>query len=141
MQLALQHARRGEGCVEPNPMVGAVVASPDGRIISTGYHQRFGEAHAEINAIQAAGSATVGADLYVTLEPCPMCAGALVNARIRRLVYGCEDPKAGGVKTLFQIATDARLNHRVEVTSGVLGEESAAVLREFFQIQRRKGKK
>ena len=72
------------------------------------------------------------ATAYVTLEPCPMCAGALVNARVARVVYGCDDPKAGAVRTLFAIGRDRRLNHRFELTAGVLGDECAALLRGFF---------
>ena len=94
-------------------------------------------AHAELLALRDAAAA-VGSwrlddvTLVVTLEPCPMCAGALVNARIARLVYGCDDPKAGAVRTLFAMGTDARLNHRFEIEGGVLSEECAAVLSEFF---------
>jgi len=76
--------------------------------------------------------------VYVTLEPCPMCAGALVNARVTRLVYGADDPKAGAIRTLYQLASDPRLNHRIEVISGVLADDCAAALREFFAQIRRK---
>jgi tRNA(adenine34) deaminase len=79
--------------------------------------------------------------MAVTLEPCPMCAGAIVNARIARLIYGCPDPKAGAVRTLFSLCDDPRLNHRVQISSGVLEEECATMLREFFQAQRALGKK
>jgi len=79
-----------------------------------------------------------GCTLYVTLEPCPMCAGALVNARLPRLVYGCDDPKAGACGTLMDVARDPRLNHRVEVTAGVLADECAAALRLFFSVKRKK---
>jgi tRNA(adenine34) deaminase len=79
----------------------------------------------------------VEATLYVTQEPCPMCAGAIVNARIKRLVYGCTNPKAGAVDTLFSIVTDARLNHRVEVRAAVLASECAAELQQFFAALRR----
>jgi tRNA(adenine34) deaminase len=82
-----------------------------------------------------------GCVLVVTLEPCAMCAGAIVNARMPRLVYGCDDPKAGAVRSLFRLCEDARLNHRVTVTGGMLAEECAALLREFFQAQRALGKK
>jgi tRNA(adenine34) deaminase len=77
------------------------------------------------------------ADLYVTMEPCPMCAGAIVNARMRRVYYGCHDPKAGAVRSLYQILDDRRLNHRVDVVSGVLGTEAANLLRTFFERLRR----
>ena len=79
-----------------------------------------------------------GCTLYVTLEPCPMCAGALVNARLPRLVYGCADPKAGACGTLMDVARDPRLNHRVDVTAGVLAAECAAALRDFFSAKRKK---
>jgi tRNA(adenine34) deaminase len=95
-------------------------------------------AHAEMIAIRDAAVALgrwrlSGCTLYVTLEPCPMCAGALVNARIDRLVYGAADPKAGAVGTLFDLSADPRLNHRFEVSSGVLEEECSQVLKEFFR--------
>ena len=77
-----------------------------------------------------------GATLYVTLEPCPMCAGALVNARVARLVYGASDPKAGAVRTLYQLCDDPRLNHRMAITAGVLAEPCAALLRAFFRARR-----
>jgi len=99
-------------------------------------------AHAEIVALRRA-AARLGswrlcdADLYVTMEPCPMCAGALVNARIRRLYFGCDDPKAGAVRTLYQLLDDRRLNHRVEVVPGLLATEGATLLRDFFGRLRR----
>ena len=120
--------------------VGAVVVVR-GEVVAVAHNQRETKndptAHAEIVALRAA-AATLGgwrlvdADLYVTMEPCPMCAGAIVNARVRRLIYGCDDPKAGAVRTLFQLLDDQRLNHRVEVVPGVLGVESAALLKSFF---------
>jgi tRNA(adenine34) deaminase len=120
--------------------VGAVVVLGD-RVIGRGHNERESRgdptAHAEILALREAalhvGSWRLeGATLYVTLEPCPMCAGALVNARVSRLAYGCADPKAGAVVTLFSICTDPRLNHRLEVTPGVREAECAGVLRAFF---------
>jgi tRNA(adenine34) deaminase len=120
--------------------VGAVVVVR-GEVIAVAHNQRETNndptAHAEIVALRAAAAALnswrlVDADLYVTMEPCPMCAGAIVNARVRRLIYGCDDPKAGAVRTLFQLLDDQRLNHRVEVVPGVLGLESAALLKSFF---------
>jgi tRNA(adenine34) deaminase len=99
--------------------------------------------HAEIEAIRRAARklGTWRLDdcsLYVTLEPCPMCAGACVNARIRKIVYGCEDPKAGYVRSLGTVASDPRLNHRCEVVGGILAEECGAILKEFFRARRGK---
>jgi tRNA(adenine34) deaminase len=129
--------------------VGALVVDAAGRIVGRGRNRREADqdptAHAEIIALRHA-AATLGhwrlegATVYVTLEPCPMCAGALVNARVARVVYGCTDPKAGAVDTLFTIGRDARLNHRFVVTPGVLGEECAAQLRGFFAKLRKSGK-
>jgi tRNA(adenine34) deaminase len=123
--------------------VGAVVVR-DGHIIGRGHNRRQATAdptaHAEIEALrrasQSVGNWRVEGTLYVTQEPCPMCAGALVNARVARLVYGCFNPKAGAVVTLYEIPTDVRLNHRMEVTGGVLAEECAALLRQFFEALR-----
>ncbi len=120
--------------------VGAVVVVR-GEVVAVTHNRRETNndptAHAEILALRSAASVLaswrlVDADLYVTMEPCPMCAGAIVNARVRRVVYGCDDPKAGAVRTLFQLLDDQRLNHRVEVVPGVLGMESAALLKSFF---------
>jgi tRNA(adenine34) deaminase len=149
MQVALQEAH--EAAAAGDVPVGAVVvvdggvrspggALPEGRCIIRGRNRREADgdpsAHAEIVALRAAaaqlGTWRVEGTLYVTQEPCPMCAGALVNARVRRLVFGCLNPKAGAVVSLYQIVTDQRLNHRVEVRGGVLAEECAAVMREFF---------
>jgi tRNA(adenine34) deaminase len=124
--------------------VGAVIVH-DGRIIARGRNRREADgdptAHAEVVALREAaktiGHWRVEATLVVTQEPCPMCAGAIVNARVKRLVFGCPNPKAGAVVTLFEIATDPRLNHRVEVVGGVRADECAAVLQEFFAALRR----
>ena len=132
------------------PIGCVIVHEPTGTIVGRGYNRRQTDhdptAHAEIMAMREAGKSLghwrlLDCTLYVTLEPCPMCAGAMVNARLPRLVYGCDDPKAGAVRTLFQICDDARLNHRVHVTSGVLADECAQLLRDFFQKQRAMGKK
>src|SRR4051794_26609314 len=145
LALAELAAAAGEvpiGCV--------VVHDPTARIIGRGYNRRETDrdptAHAEIVAMRQAGRALghwrlVDCTLVVTLEPCPMCAGAIVQARVPRLVYGCEDPKAGAVRTLYQLCNDERLNHRVEVTAGVLADECAELLRSFFRQQRALGKK
>lgn len=142
MAEALAEARRaGE---EGEVPIGAVVAL-DGRIVGRGRNARERlrdpTAHAEILALQEAARTLgrwrlTGATVYATLEPCPMCAGALVNARIDRLVYGVADPKAGAVDTLFDLARDARLNHRLQVASGVLAQECGELLRAFFRERR-----
>jgi len=120
--------------------VGAVVVVGD-EVVAVAHNEREtgGDptAHAEILALRRAAAALgrwrlTDADLYVTMEPCPMCAGALVNARLRRLYFGCDDPKAGAVRTLYNLVEDSRLNHRVEVIPGVLAAEGAALLRGFF---------
>ncbi len=129
--------------------IGAVIVR-GGRIVGRGHNQREGlndpTAHAEMIALTAAASA-VGSwrlddcTIYVTLEPCAMCAGALVLSRIQRLVYGPSDAKAGACESLYAIPTDERLNHRVDTTAGVLADEGARLLREFFAHQRSLGKK
>jgi tRNA(adenine34) deaminase len=128
--------------------VGAVVVGPGGDVLARAHNQRESDtdptAHAEILAIRAAARALgswrlEGCTLVVTLEPCPMCAGAVVAARIDRVVYGAADPKAGAAGSLWDIPRDRRLNHRAEVIGGVLAEESAALLREFF-ARRRSGR-
>jgi tRNA(adenine34) deaminase len=129
--------------------VGAVV-SLDGRIIGRGFNQRESlndpTAHAEMIAITAAAAEMgdwrlSGCTLYVTLEPCLMCAGAAILARIDRLVYGATDPKAGACESLYAVTTDERLNHQVTVEAGLMGEECALLLRSFFAEQRAQGKK
>jgi tRNA(adenine34) deaminase len=131
--------------------VGCVVFhEPTSKIIGRGHNRRETDsdptAHAEIIALRQAAAALGDwrlADCVaaVTLEPCPMCAGALVHARVRRLVYGCDDPKAGAVKTLFSLCDSPKLNHRLQITSGVLAEPCAQLLKDFFSAQRSLGKK
>ncbi len=137
MGAAIEAGRRA-GAAGDVP-VGAVLVL-DREIVAEGENrrQRFNDptAHAEIEVLRAAarvvGNWRIEGTLYVTQEPCPMCAGALVNARVRRLVYGCPNPKAGAVHTLFELVTDSRLNHRLEVTGGVRAAECAGLLSEFF---------
>ncbi|MBU1238492.1 tRNA adenosine(34) deaminase TadA [Myxococcota bacterium] len=120
--------------------VGAVVVK-DNHIIARGHNLRETlqdpSAHAEIIALREAGRVLgswnlQGLDLYVTLEPCPMCAGAIVNSRISTVVFGARDPKAGAVRTLFALCEDPRLNHRVTVVEGISRDESARLLSDFF---------
>ena len=130
--------------------VGCVVVDELGNLLGTGRNRREVDkdptAHAELVALREAARARgtwhlCDATLYATVEPCPMCAGAIVNARIRRVVYGCDDPKAGAVRTLFALLGDGRLNHQAEVEAGVLAEACAERLRSFFAALRRSGKK
>jgi len=126
--------------------VGAVIVA-DGAIIGRGGNRRESAAdptaHAEMLAIRQAAQAIGGwrlvdATLYVTQEPCPMCTGAIVNARIAKVVYGCDNPKAGSARTLYQLLDDPRLNHRCEVVPGVLAAECGAALSRFFEALRSK---
>ena len=145
MQVAIEQAKIAEE--NGDVPIGAVIVYKN-RIIARAYNQREQladpTAHAEIIALTQAAAAVQswrlnGCAIYVTLEPCPMCAGALVAGRIDRLVYGCDDPKTGACKSLFNIVQDERLNHRLEVASGVLAEQCSQQLQEFFQ-KRRPGK-
>ncbi len=142
MRVALteaQHAaQRGE------VPVGAVVVA-DGRVVARASNRTIADcdptAHAEILVIRDAAKIcgnhrVLGATLYVTIEPCAMCAGATVQARIGRLVYGADDPKGGAVKSCFSIFEHPQINHRLEIISGVLAEESVALLRDFFAARR-----
>lgn len=147
MMRALQLA--DQAASEDEVPVGAIVVHGN-RIIGSGYNQREAlndpTAHAEMIAITQA-AATLDSwrledcSLYVTLEPCPMCAGAIVQARVPRVVYGARDPKAGAVDSLFRLLDDPRLNHRASVTGGVLGDQCGMLLSEFFAAKRRQGKK
>jgi len=142
MEAALREAQHSLAAGEVP--VGAVVVSA-GRIIGRGCNRPITDsdpsAHAEIVALRDAGRALgnyrlAGCDLYVTVEPCAMCAGALVHARINRLVYGADDPKAGAVRSIMQLLAHPGLNHRVEVTAGVLAGRSQEILRSFFRQRR-----
>jgi tRNA(adenine34) deaminase len=148
MEMALDEA--GVAASEGEVPVGSVVVSFQRGVIAQAHNQREQlldpTAHAEIIAITQAAEALRSwrledCALYVTLEPCPMCAGAIVQARLPMVVYGCTDPKAGACDTLYQITNDPRLNHRARVVSGVLAEQCAEMLSEFFAARRREGKK
>jgi tRNA(adenine34) deaminase len=143
--LALARAAADAGEIPVGAIVVHHPSGPEPRIIGRGFNRREAQhdpsAHAEIVAMREAGIALqswrlLDCTLYVTLEPCPMCAGAIVQARLEQLVYGCTDPKAGAVETLFEICTDERLNHRVEVAGGIEAEACARVLKEFFAARR-----
>ena len=143
LELAKQAAEKGE------VPVGAILVRNDVRIAeASNLREQSGNpiAHAEMLVIQAASEKIgnwrfVDTTLYVTLEPCPMCAGAIVLARIPKVVYGTTDPKSGAAGTLYNILQDERLNHRVELVSGVLADESSALLKSFFQERRQNCKK
>lgn len=144
MAEALAEARMA--AAEGEVPIGAVVVA-DGRIVGRGRNARESRrdptAHAEVLALQDAARTLQrwrlsGATVYATLEPCPMCAGALVNARVDRLVYAVPDPKAGAAGTLFDLPRDPRLNHRVEVVSGVMAQECGELLTSFFRSKRGK---
>lgn len=143
MRLALAEAEAAAGCGEVP--VGALVVDADGRILARAGNLTIALAdpagHAEILALREAGRVTgnyrlTGCTIYATLEPCVMCAGAMVHARIARLVYGAIDPKAGGVESLYRVGVDGRLNHRLTVTGGVLAEAASTLLKGFFRERR-----
>ena len=149
MRLAIEQAQLAHALGEV-PIGCVIWHGPTARIVGVGHNERETAqdptAHAEVVAMRRAARELgswrlVGCTLVVTLEPCPMCAGAIVNARVPRLVYGCDDPKAGAVRTLHRLCEDERLNHRVQVTPGVMGEACADLLRAFFREQRALGKK
>ena len=142
MEQAVAQARRAEALGEVP--VGAVVVK-DGVIIATGYNHPIGThdptAHAEIMALRAAAAVLgnyrlPGCVLYVTLEPCVMCAGAMMHARLARVVYGATDPKTGACGSVLNLFDEGRLNHHTEVSGGVLGEQCSALLKEFFALRR-----
>ncbi len=140
LDLAQEAARLGE------VPVGAVLINAQGEVLARSFNQPISlcdpTAHAEILALREAARRVgnyrlLGCTLYVTLEPCPMCAGALVYARVKRLVFGAFDPKAGACGSLFNLVQEPRLNHRLEVTGGLLAEEAQRLLQDFFRERRR----
>lgn len=147
MRLAIEQARMAQSLGDVP--IGAVVVR-EGCVVAAAYNRRIIDAdptaHAEMLAIQAAARALgdwrlTGCTMVVTLEPCCMCAGALVLARMDRVVYGARDPKAGAVDTLYRICGDERLNHRLEIVHDVLGEACGLLLTDFFRARRAEGKK
>ena len=142
MEEALRAAQRALEAGEVP--VGAVVVC-EGRVVGRGWNRNITDfdptAHAEVVALREAGAAVgnhrlADCDLFVTIEPCAMCAGAMVHARIKRLVYGAPDPKAGAVQSVMQVLNHPQLNHRMEVRGGVLAGRSAEILQEFFRHRR-----
>jgi tRNA(adenine34) deaminase len=143
MQIALAEARAG--ALAGEVPVGAVLVRDDGEIVARGANRTIRDcdptAHAEVvvlrEAARAIGNYRLSATtLYVTIEPCSMCAGAIIQARVPRVVYGCDDLKGGAVRSCFEVLSHPRLNHQVEVTAGVLAEECAAVIQAFFAERR-----
>ena len=146
MQRALGLAERAEREDDEIP-VGAVVVAADGTVLGEGWNRNITEhdptAHAEIVAMRQAGRALgnhrlAGCTLYVTLEPCAMCAMAMVHARLARVVYGAADPKTGAAGSVFGLLADPRHNHRIEVAGGVLGDEAGQRLSNYFRRKRGK---
>lgn len=140
MELALAQAQAAREVGEVP--IGAVVVNESGEVIGTGFNRRETwqdpTAHAELLAMKQAAQTIgswrlVGCTTYVTLEPCPMCAGTMVNARLERVVYGARDPKAGAVRTLYTLLEDERLNHMVQVTEGCLADRCGQILTDFFR--------
>ena len=147
MRLALEQAQAA--FQQDEVPVGALIVR-EGKVLAAAHNQREQlndpTAHAEMIAITQASAALQswrlqGCVLYVTLEPCPMCAGAILQSRIEKVVYGADDPKAGAVNSLYQLLDDTRWNHRSEVVGGVLQEACGSILTEFFAAKRRQGKK
>lgn len=143
MRAALDAARQALA-IDEVP-IGACLVSEDGATAATAFNQTISlndpTAHAEILTIrqyanQVSNYRLTGATMYTTIEPCAMCAGALVNARIRRVVFGAIDERFGAVRTLYQICDDPRLNHRMEITGGVLADECRSLMQEFFKAKR-----
>ncbi len=143
MLLAMEQARAAEGAGEVP--VGAVIVSPEGEVVARGENRVLRDsdptAHAEMVALRAAGRALgnyrlPGCTLYSTLEPCSMCSGAILHARVARLVFAASDPKAGACGSVLDVMNHPRLNHQVELVAGVLAEECGQMLTEFFRARR-----
>ncbi len=146
MQHALALAERAQHEDDEIP-VGALIVNAEGRVIGEGWNRNIAEsdpsAHAEIVAMRRAGQVLgnhrlVGCTLYITLEPCAMCAMAMVHARLARVVFGAFDPKTGAAGSVFDLLADPRHNHRIEVVAGVLGEQAGAMLSSYFRAKRGK---
>lgn len=147
MDMALEEARRAEAAGEVP--VGAVIVDMEGNVVAKGFNQPISlhdpTAHAEIVAMRAAAETIgnyrlTGLTLYCTMEPCVMCAGAIVHARIRRLGFGAVDVKAGAVGSIYNVVADSRLNHQVEVVAGIREEECRKIVQIFFEKKRSHGK-
>ena len=139
MQRAIALAKKGAGFVNPNPMVGCVVVK-DNEIIAEGYHEYYGGLHAERNALTHTTADCKGATLYVTLEPCVMCSGAIINARMRSVYFGAYDPEYGGAGGRIDLFSKSYFGSNTTVYGGIMEDECTSMLKDFF-AQLRKDKK
>ena len=143
MSRAIELAKKGRFTTRPNPSVGCVIVK-DNQIIGEGFHYQAGQPHAEVFALRQAYERDAkylqGATAYVTLEPCTMCAGAILHSRIKRLVFGASDYKTGAVGSRFHFFDDYKMNHTLEITSGVLAEKCGQKLSDFFKKRREQKK-
>ena len=135
MSEALRLAEKALFTTSPNPRVGCVIVQ-NNEIVGRGYHVKAGESHAEVIALKEAGSKSEGSDVYVTLEPCTMCAGAMLHARVERVVFGATDPKTGAAGSVLNVFSEKQINHQTQVEGGIMGEECGQVLRDFFKERR-----
>jgi tRNA(adenine34) deaminase len=141
MAQALKLAAQSLALTSPNPRVGCVITTTDGQLLGQGHTQRAGSHHAEIMALRDAATRLGNyrlprCTLYVTLEPCAMCAGAIMHARIERVVFGARDPKTGAAGSIVDLFAEARLNHHTSVVGGILTEECGSLLSGFFAARR-----
>ena len=139
MRLAMQLAGNAIGRTSPNPLVGAVIVK-DNRVVGCGWHRKAGTPDAEVHALNQAGELAQGADVYVTLEPCSMCAGALIQSRIKKVYIGAMDYKTGACGSILNLLEDYPCNHKVEVQTGVMQEECEQIIKNFFKELREKKK-
>ena len=138
MQQAIEEALKADpNKVYPNPLVGCVIVKND-KIIGRGYHKKFATNHAEVNAIESLETPVKNADLYVTLEPCAMCAALIANARIRRIYFAASDPKSGGIQQGARVFDHKQTHHVPEIYSGIGEEKAVKLLRNFFATKRMK---
>ena len=135
MSQALALAKNGQGKSRPNPSVGAIIVK-DNKVVGKGSHEIAGKDHAEVIAIKEAGLLTKDADLYVTLEPCHMCAKAIVDARIDNVYFAAFEPKTGSIVSVDNFFDKKFLNHRVNYASGIMQDESSSLLKDFFRVRR-----
>ena len=136
MRLAMQLAGNAIGRTSPNPLVGTVIVK-DNRVVGCGWHRKAGTPHAEVHALNQAGELAQGADVYVTLEPCSMCAGAIINSRIKKVYYGTSDNKTGAVGSVLNLFEDFTFNHKVEYEKNIMQTECENILKQFFKELRK----